>query len=79
MRSSKPITKNIAQKGMAKSDIGFMTLNTLKLEYFLLLHILVNLTPTLQKIVEDINSMFAYSKQIINNYVFNIPTSCTFV
>jgi hypothetical protein len=56
-----------------------MTLNIMKLEFFLtFLEFIVNLRASLQKFVEqhEFDVILSYFKQMLDNYVFNIPI-CT--
>ena len=65
---------------MAKygSSLNFMTLNILKLKFFIFFDFTIKLRATFQKSIEEhqfdvISSCF---EQILDNYVFNIST-CT--
>ena len=80
IRSSKLIiTKCITQKVLAKSDFGhrFYDLKFLKLNYFIFLEFIINLTTPLQNFVEkhQFNVTLSCFKQILDNYVFN-KSSC---
>ena len=84
MRSSNAIIKNIAQKVIDKAIFGhtFHDLKYLEVGFFILVAFIVHLRAIVffkNCTKNQFNVILSYLKQVLDNYVLNVPTCILFV